>query len=67
MLEGEIPKTHQEFWEKKLKRNIARDQYVNQALSENGWKIFRFWEKDIKKDVVMCADMIEQAIKGENR
>ena len=67
MLEGEIPKTHQEFWEKKLKRNIARDQYVNQALSENGWRIFRFWEKDIKKDVVRCADMIEQAIKGDNR
>ena len=67
MLEGEIPKTHQEFWEKKLKRNIARDQYVNQVLSENGWKIFRFWEKDIKKDVVRCADMIEQAIKGDDR
>lgn len=45
------PKTNAEFWEKKISRNIARDEEVNKHLTENGWIVMRFWSKDLKKNL----------------
>lgn len=49
-LEGKIPQSNQEYWIPKLKRNIERDKKVNIALEQAGWKVFRFWEKEIYKN-----------------
>jgi G:T-mismatch repair DNA endonuclease (very short patch repair protein) len=38
----------------KAKRNIAKDKIVNEALLKNGWKVIRFWGKDIKKNLEIC-------------
>ena len=54
-----IPKTNTEYWVNKIKRNIERDKEVNEELKKQGWKILRFWEIDIKKNVSNCADIIE--------
>lgn len=56
-------KSNQEFWIKKIERNIQRDIEVNTRLKEEGWTVFRFWGNDIKKDTVRCADIIEKAVK----
>ena len=37
----------------------GRDQYVNTGLLRAGYKVFRFWEHEIKKDVKACVDQIE--------
>lgn len=66
-LEGEIPKANSEFWETKLKKNIERDKEVNRVLNGMGWTVFRYWEKDIKKDVSKYADEIEGAVKNFER
>lgn len=50
-LEGKIPKTNQEYWIPKLKRNIQRDKEVNDFLERNGWKVFRFWSKEVKNNL----------------
>jgi len=55
-------KTNQEFWYKKIERNIERDKEVNQKLLENGWTTLRFWGNDIKKDLLNCAIEVENAI-----
>jgi len=68
-LEGKIPKTNQEFWIKKLQRNIQRDKEVNSVLKENGWTVLRFWEKDIRKNTEKCVNKIIDTIKkikGQN-
>ena len=44
----DIPKTNNDFWKKKIQRNIARDHEVNLFLQKEGWIVLRFWEKDIK-------------------
>lgn len=63
-LEGKyIPKTNTEFWVKKITRNIQRDKEVNEKLENDGWTVLRFWETDIRKDVSMCADRIEEVLK----
>ena len=38
---------------------IVRDARQNKILLENGYKVFRFWQHDIKKDVKACVDQIE--------
>lgn len=47
-------KTNQEFWIKKIERNIERDKEVNAELSKQKWSILRFWAKDIEKNLLTC-------------
>lgn len=64
LLEGkDIPKTNTEFWVKKITRNIERDKEVNKKLEEEGWTILRFWEADIRKNILICADIVEKTLK----
>jgi len=55
-------KSNIDFWHKKIQRNIDRDKEVNEKLTLKGWRILRFWGKDIKKSLLLCADIIEQTI-----
>ena len=57
-------KSHQEFWIPKIERNMQRDIEVTEELQKQGWKVLRFWGKEIKKNVSDCADIIEQAVRG---
>lgn len=57
-------KSNQEFWHKKIERNIERDKEVNTELIKQGWSILRFWGKDIKKDLLSCTLQIENAIRN---
>ena len=45
-------KTNVTFWHKKIEENIKRDRIVNKKLIKEGWKIVRFWGKDIEKNVL---------------
>lgn len=55
-------KSNQEFWYKKIERNIERDREVNIQLTKLGWKVLRFWGNDIKKNLLFCILEIEEAI-----
>ena len=59
-------KSHQEFWIPKIERNMERDREVTERLESDGWKVLRFWGKQIKRDVVSCADEIEKAWRSRN-
>jgi len=53
--------SYSEYWRKKIIRNIERDKEVNEYLENNGWYVMRFWESDIKKDLALCVEKINQA------
>lgn len=55
---GEQVASNKEFWQKKLTRNVERDREVNDALTEQGWLVLRFWESDIRKDLEACASVV---------
>lgn len=55
-------KSNKEFWYKKIERNIERDKEVNNMLKEMGWKVIRFWEHEIKEDVVKCVTRVKEKI-----
>lgn len=38
-----IPRNNADYWEKKLARNLARDQANIQALIDLGWRVCRVW------------------------
>lgn len=62
-LEGKsIPKTNQDFWVEKIRRNIERDKEVDRKLIEDGWKILHFWGEDIKKNTLKCVEEIEDVL-----
>jgi len=56
-------KSNQEFWIAKIERNMQRDVEVNEYLQAEGWVVLRFWGNDIKKNLTVCADIVESAFK----
>ena len=58
-------KSNQEFWIPKIERNMQRDIEVNERLKQEGWKVIRFWGKEILKDVKLCADKIEAEVENQ--
>jgi len=55
-------KTNREFWWNKIEANKRRDQAVNTILVNNGWKVLRFWSRDIRKNLNLCIDQINAVI-----
>lgn len=51
-------KTNRGFWIPKIERNMQRDREVNAALKKLGYKVFRFWEKEIKKEPKRCINEV---------
>lgn len=51
-----------DFWEKKISRNIERDDEVNKQLLASGWTVVRFWGKEILKNTDECVRTIEECI-----
>lgn len=54
--------TNSEYWHSKIQNNINRDKEVNMKLRGDGWTVLRFWGKDIKNNVGLCVNTIEDAI-----
>ena len=53
---------NRDYWDKKIRRNMERDQEVNQMLAEAGWRVLRFWNKEIIKDIDNCLRVIRTAV-----
>ena len=39
-----------DFWRKKIENNRRRDKKTTLYLRKNGWKVYRIWEHEIKKN-----------------
>lgn len=60
-------KSNQDFWVRKIIKNIERDKLVNKMLRKGGWKVFRFWDFEIKSDPDRCVGKIRKhLLKGED-
>lgn len=43
---GNLPQRNSDYWEPKLRRNADRDQRVDRALADAGWRVMRAWEHE---------------------
>jgi DNA mismatch endonuclease, patch repair protein len=57
-LHSNMPKSDQEYWLKKLTRNLVRDKEVNQYYLKAGWNILRVWEHELKDDFSSTIDKL---------
>jgi len=46
---GTVPKTHRGYWVPKLKRNKERDKLQTKILQQQGWRVQRIWECEVKQ------------------
>lgn len=51
-----------EYWISKISRNRERDDEVNKKLLSEGWKVIRFWGKDIKKHIDECVKVVDETV-----
>lgn len=61
-LHATSPKQNSGYWGPKLLRNKERDRETDQALTELGWKVLRFWEHE---DPATVAANIEAVVRAE--
>lgn len=54
--------TNVSFWHKKIERSIERDKEVNCQLKKEGWTVFRFWGKEIEKELDLCVEKVVVAV-----
>jgi DNA mismatch endonuclease (patch repair protein) len=43
-----LPQTNREYWVRKINRNVELGGIHNEKLSDEGWRVFRIWEHEIK-------------------
>lgn len=46
------PVSNEEYWKKKIMRNVERDYENTKKLQELGWKVITVWECELKKKTV---------------
>lgn len=65
------PSSNAEYWEKKIKGNICRDNEHAEKLQADGWKVLTVWECELKKSVceqrlsALVGEILESAEQGE--
>lgn len=59
---GRVPKTNEEFWENKLKRNVEHDEEVTRHYIEDGWNIVRIWEHELKAHFDIQVEAIQEFV-----
>ncbi len=47
-VDGHIPHSNREFWQKKIERNKQRDARDKEALKQMGWRVMTVWECQLK-------------------
>ena len=52
-------KKNREYWIEKIEENITRDMRVDAELNTLGWRVLRYWEKDITK---RCEDIAQEIV-----
>ena len=55
-------KSNREFWIRKIERNMERDMETNIHYLNSGYTVLRFWEFEIKKDLIGCVLKIIEAL-----
>mgnify|MGYP001578602052 FL=1 len=56
-------KDNRRYWIPKIERTIARDRKNNRKLKKSGWRVIRFWQQQIIKDLPGCIQKIKKILK----
>jgi DNA mismatch endonuclease (patch repair protein) len=54
-------------WDKKIARNKERDAEVTARLTQEGWRVLRFWDFEIERDVEACVASVIVALRSARK
>lgn len=55
VLHKSVPKSNEAWWSAKLEQNKQRDAETTSLLTEQNWRVLRFWEHDPVEEVVRAV------------
>lgn len=65
VLQEQLSRRHNAaYWLAKIARNRERDVLHTSRLTQEGWLVLRFWERDIKRDPSAVAVAVREAVRG---
>lgn len=50
------------YWDAKIARTQERDKLNNATLADQGWRVIRFWDFDVERDLDRCAEVVIEAL-----
>lgn len=53
-----MPSSNVDYWKRKIQRNQERDAAVNKFYVQQGWRLLRVWEHEVKNDFDRALDSI---------
>lgn len=53
------PRSNSDYWEPKLKRNVARDNQARTELEDAGWQVMTVWECELKDKTAAAARLLD--------
>lgn len=56
------PKTNAKAWQDKIIRNKSRDRQMTRHLRQEGWRVVRIWECQLRKNPARCVSGIRRAL-----
>jgi len=56
-----------EYWVTKIRRNVNRDFGNTKKLLDEGWRVIRFWESQIRNDLESCVRITLDASKKKSK
>jgi DNA mismatch endonuclease, patch repair protein len=59
------PASNTPFWIEKFEGTLARDKKAEQSLVERGWRVFKVWECELKRDPEAAVDSLSSHILQE--
>ena len=61
-----MPKTGEDFWQRKFEQNVQRDRTVVELLKKNGWEVLIVWECETRKPEGLPEKVME-FLSGDQR
>jgi len=58
-------KSNRAFWIPKIERNMQRDREATYLLRSMGYRVFRFWDFEIKKELFRCLSEVVHHVTEE--
>lgn len=55
-------KDNRGYWIPKIERNMERDTEINEKLTKEGYKVFRFWTNQVNHELERCVSVIIESI-----
>ena len=55
-------KKNREYWIEKIEENIARDMRVDAELNTLGWRVLRYWEKDVLSNTSFVIEELQKIV-----